>query len=91
MRLFAQLKKKTSQIQKLRTQITHRKGDNVILKDDTMKRLFQKLAIVQELPPRKDGTVRAAILKVGTANEEKRAILLKRSTQRLYPIEVHSD
>ena len=60
-----------------------RKGDIVILKDDTIKRLFWKLAVVHELLPGRDGKVRAA-------DEGKRATFLKRSIQHLYPIEVHS-
>ena len=67
-----------------------RKGDIVILKDDTTKRLFWKLAVVHELLPGRDGKVRAAVVKVGAADEGKRATFLKRSIQHLYPIEVHS-
>ena len=68
-----------------------RVGDVVILKDDSTKRLFWKLAVVHELLPGRDGQVRAAVIKVGVVDEGKMATFLRRSTQHLYPIEVHSD
>ena len=66
-----------------------RVGD-VILKDDSTKRLFWKLAVVHELLSGRDEQVRAAVIKVGAVDEGKRATFL-RSIQHLYPIEVHSD
>ena len=66
-------------------------GDVVILKDDSTKRLFWKLAVMHELLPGRDWQVRAAVIKVGAVDEGKRATLLKRSIQHLYPIEVHSN
>ena len=45
---------------------------------------------MHELLPGRDGKVRAAVVKVGVADEGKKAIFLKRSIQHLYPIEVHS-
>ena len=65
--------------------------DVVILKDDSTKRLFWKLAVVHELLSGRDGQVRAAVIKVGAVDEGKRATFLRRSKQHLYPIEVHSD
>ena len=57
----------------------------MILKNDSTKRLFWKIAIVQELLTENDGKVRAAIIK--TTNEQNKSQLLRRSTQHLIPIE----
>ena len=61
-------------------------GDVVILKNDSTKRLFWKLAIVRELLTGNDGKVRAAMIKV--TDDLNKTRLLRRSTQHLIPIEV---
>jgi len=61
-------------------------GDVVILKNDSSKRLFWKLAIVKELLTGNDGRVRAAVIKV--TDDQNKTRLLRRSTQHLIPIEV---
>lgn len=62
-------------------------GDVVILKNDTSNRMFWKLAKVEELLPAKDGSIRAAIVKVSNADHNPR--LLKRSAKHLFPLEVN--
>ena len=64
-------------------------GDVVILKNDTSNRMFWKLAKVEELLPGKDGNIRAAIIKVSSADRIPR--LLKRSVKHLFPLEVNSN
>ena len=64
-------------------------GDVVILKDDTTKRVFWKLAVIEELMTGKDGQVRAAIVKV--VNSEGRQARLRRSLKHLIPLEVQYD
>ena len=61
-------------------------GDIVILKNDLTKRLFWRLAIVQELLTGNDGKVRAAVIKTTDGNSNSRS--LRRSIQHLIPIEV---
>ena len=61
-------------------------GDLVILKNDSSKRLFWKLAIVQELLTGNDRRVRAAVMKV--TDDQNKTRLLRRSMQHLIPIEV---
>ena len=61
-------------------------GDVVILKNDSTKRLFWRLAIVQELLTGDDGKVRAAVIKV--TDDQNKLRLLRRSIQHLIPIEV---
>ena len=62
--------------------------DVVVLKDDSTKRTFWKLAVVKELIPGRDDKIRAAWVKV--ASDDGSSHLLKRSTQHLYPVEVRS-
>ena len=64
-------------------------GDVVILKDDSVKRLFWKLAKVVELLKGSDGVARAALINV--SNEGGPPRILKRSTRHLIPIEVSCD
>ena len=61
-------------------------GDVVMLKNDSTKRLFWKIAIVQELLTGNDGKVRAAIIK--TTDEQNKPQLLRRSTQHFIWIKV---
>ena len=63
-------------------------GDIVLLKTDSTKRIFWKLARVEELIPGADGRVRAAIVKVGS--DDKRPSYLRRVVQHLILIEVKS-
>jgi len=63
-------------------------GDIVLLKNDSMNRIYWKFARVEELIPSADGKVRAVIVKVG--NNEKRPTYLRRVIQHLIPIEVNS-
>ena len=60
-------------------------GDVVLLKDDT-KRMFWKLAVVQELLTGADKQVRAAIVSLGKSGRQSQ--LLRRSVKHLYPLEV---
>ena len=64
-------------------------GDVVVLKNDSTKRHFWKLAVVQQLLTGSDEAVRAAIIKV--VDCEGRSSLLRRSIQHLIPIEVGND
>ena len=61
-------------------------GDIVILKDDSVRRVFWKLAIVVELLKGKDDIARAALINVATDNAPPK--ILRRSIQQLIPIEV---
>jgi len=61
-------------------------GDVVILKNDTTKRVYWKLVIVESVIDSKDGTSRAAIIRV--VNTEGRSQLLKSSTKHFYYIKV---
>jgi len=63
-------------------------GDVVILKDDTTKRVFWKLAVIEELLMGKDGQARAAKVKV--VNGDGRQTRLRRSLKHLIPLEVRS-
>ena len=64
-------------------------GDIVVLKNDTTKRMFWKVAIVSELLLGTDNKIRAAVVKVmdprGGHN------MLRRSIKHLYPIEVRQE
>jgi len=62
-------------------------GDVVILRDDLTKRVFWKLATIEELLRGKDGIARAAVVKV--VNENGSFTLLRRSIQHLIPLEVN--
>ena len=61
-------------------------GDVVVLKDDSTKRAFWKLGLVEELIAGRDGKIRAALVRVGSGDTPTR--LLKRSILHLYPVEV---
>ena len=61
-------------------------GDVVILKNDSTKRLFWSLAIIQELLTGSDGKVRAAVIKI--IDDQNKSQSLRRSIQHLIPIEV---
>ena len=63
-------------------------GDIVVVKDDRTKRLFWKLAKVEELLTGKDGKIRAAVVRVSTPKGTTQ--LLRRSVKHLFPIEVPS-
>ena len=63
-----------------------KRGDVVVLKSDTSKRLFWKLAIVDKLLMGVDGHVRAAVIKVSKPQGGTK--LLRRSVKHLFPIEV---
>ena len=64
-------------------------GDVVVLKNDTTKRMFWRVAIVSELLLGTDNKIRAAVVKVmdprGGHN------MLRRSIKHLYPIEVSQE
>ena len=62
-------------------------GQMVILKDDTTKRLFWKLAIVEELLPGRDGKIRS--VKVKVSNPSGTSTMLCRSIQHLLPLEIN--
>ena len=63
-------------------------GDVVVVKDDQTKRLFWKLAKVEELLTGKDGKIRAAMVRVSTPKGTTQ--LRRRSLKHLFPIEVPS-
>ena len=74
---------------KLRGQATCVKvGDIVILKDDNVRQVFWKQAVVVELLKGKNDIARAALINVATDNGPPK--ILRRSTQQLIPIEVTS-
>ena len=64
-------------------------GDVVLLYDEGTKRVFWKLAVVNELIQGSDDKVRAAVIRVGS--DKGPAKLFKRSIQHLIPIEVTRD
>ena len=64
-------------------------GDVVVLKDDSSKRIFWRLAIVNELLKGNDNLVRAAIVKLVDSRGSHK--LLRRSIRHLYPIEVNNN
>ena len=61
-------------------------GQVVILKDDTTKRLFWKVAIVEELLKGRDGNVRS--VKVKVTNPSGSPTMLRCSIQHLIPLEI---
>ena len=63
--------------------------DVVILKDESVKRVFWKLAKVVELLKGKDDIARGALIKVATENGPPK--ILRRSIKQLVPIEVTSN
>ena len=52
-------------------------GDVAVLKDDSTKRAFWKLGLIDELITGRDGKIRAALVRVGGSDGQAR--LLKRS------------
>jgi len=64
-------------------------GDIVILKDESSKRIFWKLAKVVELLKGSDGIARAMLINVFTGSSPPK--VLKRSIRHLIPIEVPDD
>ena len=65
------------------------KGDVVVVKDDTSKRLFWRLAVVTDLITGDDQQVRVAVIKV--SNPPGNTRLLRRSVRHLYSIEVKNE
>ena len=63
-------------------------GDIVLMKSDSTKRAFWKLARVEELLVSKDGQIRAARVKV--ANGERNPVCFRRVIQHLVPLEIRS-
>ena len=63
-------------------------GDMVILRNDNTRRMFWKLAKVEELLPSSDGVVRSA--KVRVNGEGGKPITLRRPIQHLIPLEVRA-
>ena len=64
-------------------------GDIVLVKLDSTKRAFWKIARVEELLESKDGRIRAARVKV--ANAERNPVSLRRVIQHLVPLEVKAE
>ena len=64
-------------------------GDVVILKNDSTKRAFWKLAIVESLISSKDGITRAANVRIANADKSN-SHCLRCSLKHLYPIEVNA-
>lgn len=64
-------------------------GDVVILKDDTTKRMYWKLALIENLVEGRDGQIRAALVK--TVNSDGKYTKLCRSLKHLIPIEIQPD
>ena len=63
-------------------------GDMVILRNDNTRRMFWKLAKVEELLPSSDGVVRSA--KVRVNGQGGKPITLRRPIQHLIPLEVRA-
>ena len=63
-------------------------GDMVILRNDNTRRMFWKLAKVEDLLPSSDGVVRSA--KVRVNGEGGKPITLRRPIQHLIPLEVRA-
>ena len=61
-------------------------GDVVVLKNDNSKRLFWRLAIVENLLMGADGHVHAAVIRVSKPQGGTK--ILRRSIKHLFPIEV---
>ena len=64
-------------------------GEIVLVKSDSTKRAFWKLARVEELLKSKDGQIRAARVKV--ANAKRNSVSLRRLIQHLVPLEVKAE
>ena len=65
--------------------------DMVIIKDDQEKRMFWKMARIQELIPGKDGSVRSVTIVVCTDKGKIGNKVLCRPLKLLIPLEVPSD
>jgi hypothetical protein len=63
-------------------------GDIVLMKSDSTKQAFWKLARVEDLLVSKDGQIQAARVKV--ANSERNPVCLRRVIQHLVPLEIRS-
>jgi len=63
-------------------------GDVVILKDEWTKKMWWKLAIIEEVMEGRDGQIRAAVVK--TVNCDGKPSRIRRSIKHLIPIEVQS-
>jgi len=61
-------------------------GDVAAFKDDSTKKAFRKLGLIDELITGRDGKIRAALVLVGSSDDQ--ACLLKRSILHLYPVEL---
>ena len=66
-------------------------GDMVIIKDDQEKRMFWKLARIQELIPGKDGSVRSGRIVVCTDKGKIGNKVFCRPLKLLIPLEVPAD
>ncbi|CAB3977862.1 Hypothetical predicted protein [Paramuricea clavata] len=64
-------------------------GDIVILKNESTKRLFWKIAMVEELIRSIDGVVRSAKIRV-LNSETRKPIIIRRPIQHLIPLEIRS-
>jgi hypothetical protein len=64
-------------------------GDIVILKNESTKRLFWKIAKVEELIRSNDGVVRSAKIRV-LNSETRKPIIIRRPIQHLIPLEIRS-
>ena len=63
-------------------------GDVVVLKDDSTKRAFWKLGLVEELVTGRDNKIRAALVQVGSSDNSTR--FLKCSILHLYLVELRN-
>ena len=62
-------------------------GDVVIIHNDSKKRGFWDLGIIEEVLPGKDGLIRGAVVRV--CSNGRRATCLRRSICHLYPLEIN--
>ena len=58
----------------------------MILKDDMTKKMYWKLAVVEEVIQGRDGQIRAAVVKI--INNDDKPSRIRRSVKHLIPIEV---
>ena len=63
-------------------------GEMVILKDDATKKMYWKMAVVEELISERDGQIRATIIRI--INCDSKTAKIRRSVKHLIPIEVQS-
>ena len=64
-------------------------GDIVILKNESTKRIFWKIAKVEELIRSEDDGVRAAKIRV-LNSDNRRSIIMRRPIQHLIPLEIRA-